>query len=209
MERKPSLTLVAQPQEFFRELVTVAIERRKVETKPETEFYLVNLLNQFMTTDRLYARDADGQMKDEPLAFLWKDALEEPNREHQRAVFRQVGDVSLYMAGFFQESLSRRLVDVDYYIELGARAYSHVAARADESIHRSLYGELSEKFGSFVDVLADAREQTLVGSPEKETDLLRCYELWVKTGSERAAEKLRAAGMILPVPSVGTKKGVQ
>jgi hypothetical protein len=113
MERKPALTLVSQPQEFFRELVTGAMERRKVETIPETEFYLVNLLNQFMTTDRLYARDADGQMKDEPLALLWKDAIEEPKREHQRAVFRQVGDVSLYLAGFFQESLSRRLVDVD------------------------------------------------------------------------------------------------
>ena len=46
MERKPSLTLVAQPQEFFRELVTGAMERRGIETKPETEFYLVNLLEQ-------------------------------------------------------------------------------------------------------------------------------------------------------------------
>lgn len=196
MERKSLLTLVSQPQEYFRELVTGAMERRRVATRPETEFYLVNLLNQFMTTDRLYARDADGQMKDEPLAFLWKDALEEPRREHQRAVFRQVGDISLYMAGFFQESLSRRMVDVDYYIEFGGRAYRQVAQRADESQQRDMFGELAEKFARFVDVLADARDQTRVGTAERETDLLRCYELWVKTRSERAAEKLREAGII-------------
>jgi hypothetical protein len=196
MERKPLLTLVTQPQEYFRELVTGAMERRKVATRPETEFYLVNLLNQFMVTDRLYTRDADGQMKDEPLAFLWKDAVEEPRRENQRAVFRQVGDISLYMAGFFQESLSRRMVDVDYYIELGGSAYRHVAHRADESVQRDMFGELANKFGRFVDVLADAREQTQIGMAERETDLLRCYELWVKTRSERAAEKLREAGII-------------
>jgi hypothetical protein len=182
------------------------MERRRVETRPETEFYLVNLLNQFMTTDRLYARDSDGQMKDEPLALLWKDAIEEPRRENQRAVFRQVGDVSLYIAGFFQESLRRRLVDVDYYIELGGRAYRNVAHRAEESLQRTMYHELAEKFASFVDVLADARDQTRVGPTECETDLLRCYELWVKTGSERAAEKLRAAGII---PHAIVKKNIQ
>lgn len=206
MECKSSLTLVTQPQEYFRELVTGAMERRKVASKPETEFYLVNLLNQFMTTDRLYARDADGQMKDEPLAFLWKDAIEEPRREYQRAVFRQVGDISLYVAGFFQESLSRRLVDVEYYIEMGGRAYRQVAHRAEENLQRSMYSELAEKFARFVDVLADARDQTRIGTAERETDLLKCYELWVRTRSERAAEKLREAGIIPAEPPSGKKQ---
>ena len=59
---KPNLTLVAQPQDFFRELVTEAMGRQKVSAQPETEFYLVNLLNQFIKTDRLYMRDADGSV---------------------------------------------------------------------------------------------------------------------------------------------------
>ncbi len=203
MSDKSNLKLVTQPQAFFHELVSEALGHQQVKTQPETEMYLVNLLNQFMTTDKLYPRDAEGHTREEPLALMVKEALEQPKSENQRVLFRQVGDVSLYMAGFFQESLSRKLVDVDYYIDMGGTAYSHVAARVDEAVFRSLYSELSEKFASLVDVLAEVSDKT---TPKNEKDLLRLYEVWVRTKSERAAKALQAAG-ILPNDSV--KKGWQ
>src|SRR4051812_34521804 len=106
MSGKQNLTLVAQPQDFFRELVTDALGRQKVNAQPETEFYLVNLLNQFMTTDRLYPRDAQGTGRAESLALMLKEALEQPLPQAQSAMFRHIGDVSLYVGGFFQESLN-------------------------------------------------------------------------------------------------------
>jgi hypothetical protein len=184
MDSKSTLTLVAQPQDFFRELITEALADQKVATQPETEFYLVNLLNQFMTTERL---------SQEPLAFMVKDALEQPSLESQRLMLRQVGDVSLYVAGFFQDSLNRKLVDVDYYIDMGGTAYKHVAARADEDIFRALYEELAQKFASFVEVFAHVSDKT---ARKTERDLLRVYELWVRTRSERAAKQLQEAGIL-------------
>ena len=59
-------------------------------------------------------------------------------------LFRRIGDVSLYVGGFFQQSLSRKVVDVDYYIEVGGRAYGLVAG-AEEPAHRSIYEELALK----------------------------------------------------------------
>ncbi|NBU21588.1 hypothetical protein EBS43_09325, partial [bacterium] len=114
MRAKMQLTLVAQPQDFFRELVTAALSKQKVSIQPETEFYLVNLLNQFMHADRLYTRSVNGEPEERPLAILVKEALEH-NRAHERvSLFRHIGDVSLYKAGYFQESLNRKLVDIDY-----------------------------------------------------------------------------------------------
>src|ERR1700737_4665876 len=110
MDDKKSITLVAQPQDYFRELVTETLDRQHVSIQPETEFYLVNLLNQFMTTDRLYPRDGQGAVREEPLALMVKEALEEPAVQAQSLLFRQVGDVSLYVAGFFQHTLPRTLV---------------------------------------------------------------------------------------------------
>ncbi|MCM2276804.1 MAG: hypothetical protein NDJ89_01855 [Oligoflexia bacterium] len=194
------MTLIAQPQDYFRELVTSALGRQKVMTQPETEFYLVNLLNQFMTTDQLYSRDEQGAMKDEPLALMLKEALETPQPEAQSALFRHVGDVSLYVAGYFQDSLNRKLVDVDYYIGIGGSAYQQVATRTmEENILRAVYQELAEKFGSFVEVLAEISDKT---APKTEKDLLRMYELWVRTRSERAAKALQEAG-ILPNKTIG------
>src|ERR1700759_2763614 len=117
MVDKSNLTLVAQPQDYFRELIIQALGHQKVMTQPETEFYLVNLLNQFMTTDRLFQRDGQGGMREEALATMLKEAIEQPVPQAQSAMLRHVGDVSLYVAGFFQESLTRKLVDVDYYID--------------------------------------------------------------------------------------------
>lgn len=198
MSEKPSLTLIAQPQEYFRGLITAAMGRQQVSTRPEIEFYLVNLLNQFITTDRLFARDASGMMREEPLALLIKEAIEAPVQKTQETLFRHVGDLSLYMAGFFQESLARKAVDVDYYIGMGGVAYQNAASRSDEEPLRSVYAELGERFGTFVDVLGEVSTQT---APRSETDLLRLYELWVRTKSERAAKALQEAG-ILPNETV-------
>lgn len=198
MADRKGITLVAQPQDYFRELVTETLGRQQVSIQPETEFYLVNLLNQFMTTDRLYPRDGGGAVREEPLALMIKEALEEPAVQAQSLMFRQVGDVSLYVAGFFQDSLARKLVDVDYYIDMGGTAYQQVATRASEETLRALYAELSEKFGSFVEVLAEISDKTSVRT---EKDLLRLYELWMRTGSERAAKALQEAG-IIPTDSV-------
>ena len=184
MRNKGSLTLVAQPQAYFYELVCESLGKHQVSTSPETEVYLVNLLEKFMTTESL---------KNDPLALMIKEALEEPRREEQRRLFRQVGDLSLYVAGYFQDSLNRKLVDVDYYIDMGGTAYRQVAARIDESFQRQVFGELAEKFGSLVDVLAGISDKT---HPKSEKDLLRLYELWVRTRSERAAKALQEAGIV-------------
>jgi cytochrome c551/c552 len=85
-------------------------------------------------------------------------------------------------------------VDVDYYIDMGGAAYQQVAARySGEEVQRAVYEELAAKFGTFVEVYAEVSEKT---SPRTEKDLLRLYELWVRTRSERAAKALAEAGIL-------------
>lgn len=203
MSNDPKLKLVAQPQEYFYELLGSAFSKRAFRPTAETEVYLVNLLNRFMTADALFSRDADGKRRAETLALLVKEAVETPSGEGQRALFRQVGDVSLYTAGFFPESLNRKLVDVDYYIDMGGRAYRQAAVRHDEKAVKVVFEELSDRFGKFVDVLADISDLTM---SKTEQNLLRLYENWISTKSERAERLLHEAG-IIPNPTV--KKNVQ
>jgi hypothetical protein len=192
-DSKSGLKLVAQPQDYFRELVTEAMGRQRITAQPETEFYLVNLLNRFIKTEHLYQKDADGSTRKEPLALMVKEALEEPVASTQSARFKHIGDVSLYVSGYFQDSLNRKLVDVDYYIDMGGAAYQRVAARMEEEILRAVYEELAAKFAAFVEVFAEVSEKT---TPRTEKDLLRLYELWVRTRSERAAKALQEAGIL-------------
>ncbi|GAC1597263.1 MAG: hypothetical protein NVS4B10_06830 [Myxococcales bacterium] len=187
-------------QEFFRSLLLAAIEHQNARVQAETEFYLVNLLAGFLQTETLYVREESGSLERKPLAFLLKEALEEEGAERLRRL-RKLGDTSLFVSGFFSDSLSRSPVDVDYYIAMGERAYdalgSAVARRGGKGAGAppSVFEELAEKFGLLVDLLNEVSERTLVST---NGGLVRLYDRFVKTGSLRLAGLLRREGVIAP-----------
>jgi hypothetical protein len=182
------------PAEYFRDLVETAMQRQHLLARDTTAFYVVNLLTAFVHLDRSPAAGAD-----EPLGVRFLEALQAGGGA-QRDGLRRVGDLSLFISGFFADSLNRRLVDVDYYIHLGERAYGSLA-RHDDGALADVFDELADKFQAFVDVLSEVSEHTAVSS---NTDLLRLYEKWLRTGSRRSGDLLVARG-IVPNNSIGNR----
>ena len=186
-------------QEYFHQAVTRALEHQHIEAAEETVFYIVNLLAHFSRSERLFTETEDGIFV-QPLSELYAEALEAPSLEVQTRSLRRLGDVALLISGIFSDSLNRKLVDVDYYIAMGGGAYGHLAELIRDSLQgRALGGifrELSHKFADFVDVLGEVSEEANLTSTK---DVLRLYEIWLRTGSRRAASRLRRLG-IQPVP---------
>src|SRR3989442_15726197 len=118
-------------RDFFRDMLARAIENQRARVQPFTELYVANLLHEFLASEALYLDAEDGTLQQKPLAFLLKEALEEAGPARLR-LFRRLGDTSLFISGFFPDSLTPRssLVDVDYYIAMGGRAYDAVARHA-------------------------------------------------------------------------------
>ena len=183
-------------REFFQDLVARAIENQRAQVQPFTELYLVNLLAQYLMSEALYVQGEDGSWHQKPLAFLLKEALEEPGPARVQ-MLRRLGDTSLFVSGFFPDSLSRRsnLVDVDYYIAMGGRAYDAVGVLAARHARaeKTLWDELSEKFRLLVDLLNEVSERTLAST---NAGLLRLYERWLKTRSDRLATLLVRQGVV-------------
>jgi hypothetical protein len=182
------------PAEYFRELVGETLRRQRVETDQLTTYYLVNLLCQFV---RPNARSGRG-LEEESLAIQLGRALQSGGSE-QRLRLRCLGDWSLFVSGFFSDSLRRRVVDVDYYVSMGEYAYGSLSNH--DAIFGDVFGELSSKFITFMDVLAEISEQ---GKISNDGDLFRLYEKWVRTGSKRLGRKLVDRG-IVPNSSVGNR----
>ena len=180
------------PTEFFRELVEAAMQNQRVSAHELTSFYVVNLLTGFVHGD---AR-TDG---DEPLGPRLARALQAAGVT-QRHSLRKVGDESLFISGFFSDSFNRGLVDIDYYIHLGERAYRSLAHHGDHTLG-DVFDELSDKFTSFVDVLGEVSERTSLSS---NSDVLRLYEKWLRTRSRRSGDLLAARG-IVPNQSIGSR----
>ena len=173
-------------REFFKDLLAEAIENQRAQVQPFTELYVVNLLHEFLASEALYVQADDGTWQQKPLAFLLKEALEEAGVARVR-LLRRLGDTSLFVSGFFPDSLARRssLADVDYYIAMGGRAYSSLGA--------GVWEELSAKFRLLVDLLNEVSERTLHST---NAGLVRLYERWLKTGSDRLASLLVKQGVV-------------
>ena len=114
---------------------------------------------------------------------------------------RHLGDHALFVSGFFGDSLARKVVDIDYYQQIGRTAYRDVATglsgRGSATGWMLLYRELSGRFGDFVDVLAEVGDRS---RPSRSQNLLRLYERYLLTGSERDRRRLIQSGH--PSPAV-------
>lgn len=192
---------VASLKEFFRDALHDALSHQRVEVGGETEHYVVNLLTLFADADALF-ESVPGEQRSrlKPLVVMLGEALEAPTQEARFRGLQRLGDVSLFIAGFFSAGFARKLIDIDYHIAMGGRAYGTLAENCSPARGRTLrqvFAELAAKFTPMVDALNEISESSYQHS---DRDRLRLYELWVKTGSERSRMLLRRLGLE-PVPA--------
>jgi hypothetical protein len=191
-------------REFFRDSVHAALERQRVEVEDHTEHYVVNLLTMFARSEALFD-GASGRPRLKPLALMLAEASEAPTHEDRLRTLQRLGDVSLFMAGFFAQSFARRLVDIDYHIAMGGRAYGTLADSCRTSARGRALGtvftELAQKFQRLVDALNDVSE---MAHHHDHRDVLRQYEIWLRTGSPRAHGILRSLGVEPAVVPIGS-----
>lgn len=192
-------------KEFFRDSVNAALEHQGVAATEETVFYVVNLLDYYARADKLASASPDGSTLP-ALASLYAEAVEAEGREERQMHLRRLGDIALLISGLFSSSLSRKLVDVDYYIAMGGGAYAVLGDMNRGSLRgrvfATIYGELSSKFHVFVDVLSEVAEHSPLNNSR---DIMRLYETWLRTGSARCADRLRKLGIEPAAASVSLR----
>lgn len=166
---------------FFYEVLTDALETVQVEATEPAGWYLVSLMGE-LTRARL---------PDEPLAMKLAAARIAGPGDRVRGL-KEVGDTSLVVAGFFNESLSRKLVDADYYIGLGRGAYAELAGQLGGTL-TEVYRELAGNFPAFVEVLAEVRRRVDFAG----CDVVKLYQQWLKSRDAWIEKKLRALGVMV------------
>lgn len=146
-----SIQTVSSLLAYFRDELSTAFEKLDVETSDETEAYLVQLLDGYT---RLNPESADEVGFEKPAAFYLGEAMNSPG-DRRIEVYRKLGDASLFNCGFFRGYISRRLVDADYYQDVGRLAYSKLSQlmtfKSSSEMFRAIYVELADNFDGVVD----------------------------------------------------------
>jgi hypothetical protein len=194
-EATKPLVAVTNLREFFHDSVQTALRKQRVDVDDHTEHYVVNVLTMFARSEELYESTSEG-IRLKPLARMLADAAAASSSQQRDEALRRLGDVSLFVAGFFAQSFARKLIDIDYHIAMGGRAYGTLADNMRGSIRGQAFAavflELAQKFQRLVDVLNEVAE---MAHAHTDKDILRLYEIWMKTGSPRAFAILQRLGV--------------
>jgi hypothetical protein len=194
-EATKPLVAVTNLREFFHDSVQTALRKQRVDVEDHTEHYVFKDLTIFARSEELYESTPEG-IRLKPLARMLADASAAPSSQQRDEALRRLGDVSLFVAGFFAQSFARKLIDIDYHIAMGGRAYGTLADNMRSSIRGQAFAavflELAQKFQRLVDVLNEVAEMAYTHTDK---DILRLYEIWMKTGSPRAFAILQRLGV--------------
>jgi hypothetical protein len=202
--RNDRVVQVQNLADYFRTSIDGVISRHGVDVDPHAAHYVVNLLTLFSRSEELYEDHGDTYGL-RPLALMMADAADAPTVAQRNYALQRIGDVALFISGFFADSLANKAVDVDYYIYMGGSAYGSLSEEVRGTFRGNafahIYRELAEKFQVLVDVLNEVRDEA---RGESDRDLLRTYEIWLKTGSRRA-KKLLADNGVVPISDARLK----
>lgn len=197
--------ILVSPKDYFREMVEEAVSVRKIKTHEEVKLYLASLLEQYLEATKLFEEekmDGQGRKKPTTLAELYLHATN--SESHQKfELLRKLGDRSLYISGFFSDSLQRKIVDVEYYADMGGTAFgilSDLSTKKDPL--QAVFVTLSKRFMDYVEALTYISQKTMVSNNQS---LLRLYDTYLQTGSKMAQEKLAELGIF---PSAQFKKTI-
>ncbi len=195
MSGKVEIDFLTSSQDFFREAIDNALTTRHIVTNPPVKNYLVDLLNRYVFTENLFSEtDVNSKKTTETLAEMYLKAAS-AERKTRIELLQKLGDTSLYISGFFGESLQRKIVDIDYYIEMGGTAYSTLSQCFSENSKAQMFEEISRKFIVFVDVLSFISNKS---QADNNVNLLRIYEKYLRTGSDLAKDQILQKGLTLP-----------
>ena len=184
------------PVEYFKELVESSLSRQRVRAGDLTEFYLVNLLCQYVRPD------ASPQLTDEeaaagvsPGASARERGLRTARPSAKRRGFLPL-HVRLLLGQLRPPLRRRRLLPVPGGVRL--RLAEPIGGRGVRRSLRASCRRSSSDSWMCLPTSATARPWP------RSTDVMRIYEKWLRTGSERDGQRLVERG-ILPNHSIGRR----
>jgi hypothetical protein len=87
-------------------------------------YYSSDVLDKFALSQDFF-ETSEGKVREKILGLKLLEATQF-SRDEQKKIYKEVGDMSLMVCGYFSESVNKKIVDTQYYAQLGKMAYSHL-----------------------------------------------------------------------------------
>lgn len=179
---------------YFDELLRGALAAERLDLTPVTSTYLLKLVADFGHREALFSGRASTDPGTPTLFELYERAVNAAPTERCNA-FRYLGDVALFVSGFFAPHLERSLVGVDYYVEMGGNSYRQ-AATLSHGGFAQVFEQLAAQFRRLVEVMTRVAEQTTL---PVQRDLGSLFERWSRNPDSAELGRRLMRGHAVPL----------
>jgi hypothetical protein len=187
------LAIVPSVNDFFSEEIAKISRRHGLQLNPIIMQYLSEVLVKFASSQELKLTHPVEAAKDVTPTEFWIEVQKLPLSQ-QFIALQFLGDYSLFTTGFFNEHVSKSLLDMDYFQALGGKAY-YRAGEIRETLAAeravNVYFSLSESFQRFSEIFAELFDQTLLHSTD---GAIKLFEKWQQSGSQHLTSLLMENG---------------
>lgn len=116
-------------------------------------FYSSEVLDKFALSEEFF-EISEGKVREKILGMKLLEAAQ-MTRDEQRKIYKEVADTSLMVCGYFAESVNKKIVDTQYYAQLGKMAYGHLNSCAPSFLDiPSFYAMIATCFENMTTLLA-------------------------------------------------------
>lgn len=105
---------------FFDELRR--INQKRQAPLPDLSIYYSSLVMDRFSLSNQYFENEDGRVREKTLGIKLLKSENLPEKEKRREL-RDIGDTALFLCGYFSESINEKIIDINYYCEIGRSAY--------------------------------------------------------------------------------------
>lgn len=157
-------------------------------------YYSSDVLDKFALSQDFF-ETSEGKVREKILGLKLLEATQ-VSRDEQKKIYKEVGDMSLMVCGYFSESVNKKIVDQQYYAQLGKMAYSHL-----NSVHPSFldipsfYGMVATCFESLTTLM------TILATKDRNGVVDNNLIFKKILNSESVSDKEMLVSGVLPTPT--------
>lgn len=124
MTKDKKLVLENSLQVFFFDHLQEFNKKSLNPLSQETIYYSSIVMDNFGDSSKLFEQ-VDNRSREKILGIKLMESSQFP-KEKQKTILKDIAETSLFICGYFSDSLNKKIVDVRYYEELGRIAYSRL-----------------------------------------------------------------------------------
>lgn len=124
-EKNTEIITVSNLQSYFYDSL-VDINSKFTNPLPhEAIYYSSDVLVKYSISEQYFTND-EGRIREKILGEMLLSATSK-SLEEQKRIYKDIGDTSLFICGYFADSINAKLVDRSYYQSLGVTAYNRLS----------------------------------------------------------------------------------